>query len=176
MKPLLASLFLVLAAALAGAAGKSPRFSISFHAEGDEFEGERMVRPEVLHEKQRWFRIAPVLTSKNFKAFHPFPSEDGASYGAAFLLDDRGWDLLMDAATVDSGKLMRVWANGRPIDTQRIAKPRQDDHMIVVWRGLTADEIKTLRGMMPEMSSESGEPEKKRGIRALLGGKKKSGD
>lgn len=151
--PLILFASLALATAAFGS-GKSPGFAISFHAEGDEFEGARMVREDTREGpdgKRHFFRISPVVTNKSFKAFYVFPAADG-TYGAAFRLDDSGWESVMQTATTDSGKLMRVLVNGRPVDFLRIDKPRADDKLIVLWKGLTEEDVKALRAKYKEIN------------------------
>jgi len=159
MKLLLPLLLLFVLPALAPGSGKSPGFSISFHAEGDEFEGPRMVRgdsEEGPDGKRHFFRISPVVTNRNFKGFYSFPADDG-TYGAAFRLDDTGWESVMQTAAVDSGKLMRVIVSGRPVDFIRIDKPRHDDHLIIVWKGLTEKDLKELRSKYKEIGTAAKE-------------------
>lgn len=155
MKRLLPLLWLFALPALAPGGGKSPGLSVSFHAEGDEFEGQRMVRadPEKGPDgKKHFFRISPVVTNKNFKGFAVFPADDG-SFGAAFKLDNSGWESLLQTAAIDSGKLMRVIVNGRPVDFLRIDKPRRNDHTIVVWKGLSEEDVKALRAKYKELGA-----------------------
>ena len=155
--------------------GKARRYSMSFHVEGDEFEGPRMVREERVDGKSHWFRISPVLTSNNFKGFYAFPAEDG-SWGAAFAVNDSGWEAIMQTASTDAGKLMRVVANGRAVDMLHIDKPKRDDHLIVVWKGLSTEEVAGLRKKLPEIGPGTGTAGEKKSegktLKRLFGGKK----
>ena len=91
MKAVLAFLFSALlfsTSALGG--GKSASAYIGIHVEGDQTDGPKMVRPNVINGKEYFFRISPEVVTRHFEAFHAFVAEDGATYGAALRLNEEG--------------------------------------------------------------------------------------
>ncbi len=128
-----------------GRAGGGP--SLTWLVEGDEFEGPKMVRKDVQvapDGKVHYFRVTPMVTQIHVRGMIPRQAEDG-SWGATFILNEEGWRSILVTAAQDSGKLIRVYINGRPLEYQRVEKPSKDDHLIVIWSGITEAEMAQLK-------------------------------
>ncbi len=149
MKKLLPLVSLLLSAPLLLGMGKyagGPH--LSWTVEGDETDGPKMVRKDVAAAPDglvHYFRITPMVTELNVRGMVPIPAEDG-TYGASFILNEEGWRSIQAVAAMDAGKLIRVYFNGRPLEFQRVTKPTKDDHMIMIWGGLTEADMAQLKG------------------------------
>jgi hypothetical protein len=129
-----------------GKSSGGPR--LTWLVEGDEFEGPKMARRDVVAApdgKVHFFRVTPMITEMHVIGMIPRQAEDG-SWGATFLLNEDGWRSILVAAAQDSGKLIRVYINGRPVEFQRVARPAKDDHLLMIWGGLTEEEMTQLKG------------------------------
>jgi hypothetical protein len=145
MKSILTCVLLFLSVMTGGlsAAGKNNGPFIAMHPEGSKEEGQRMVRPDEVGGKVRYFRISPEISGRHFAAYKPFLAEDGVTYGAWLYLNDEGTRAAMVMCSTFQGKLARIIVNGRPVDTVRVDKAPAD-RRIVVWRGLTAEDFKAF--------------------------------
>ena len=136
------ALGLIVLCSLTISGARKPSFAISFHLEGIQFEGPKMVQPIRLGNppKTHFFRRVPELTQRHIKGYYPFPANDGASYGVAFKLNKSGSDALAVISTVNQGKKLLTVVDGEPVDTTVLDKPIRDGH-IVVWGGLTKSDL-----------------------------------
>lgn len=151
---------LVLTGAAHGS-GKSAGPYIGIHAEGDEHDGPKMVRPSVINGEKRFFRISPEVVTRHFEAFHAFVAEDGASYGAALRLNEEGMRAMAVMISMNQGRLARTIVNGKALDILRIDRPGQDGYFIV-WRGLDAADLQLIGKKLKRLDSGvPGENEKK---------------
>lgn len=126
---------------------------ISFHLETDANDNPKMVFPHQLIGQQKFFRRMPEVSSKDFKAFNPFPSDDQTSYGVLIQLKESAGKRFTAATTANQGKWMICQAFGRVVDGVIIDQP-VNDHVIVVWKGLTLEEIRELDKVMPRVGEE----------------------
>lgn len=147
MKSILLSLLLLAAVHISFGMGKSGGPHVAWLVEGEELEGPKMVRRDfeaapdgLVH----YFRVTPMVSTIDITGMTPIPANDG-TWGAAFYLNDKGWRSLQSTVATDSGKLLRVMLNGRPVEFQRIEKPTQDDHIICIWRGISDAELSQLK-------------------------------
>ncbi|MGK0188887.1 MAG: hypothetical protein ACI9R3_004701 [Verrucomicrobiales bacterium] len=131
---------------------KKGDFFVSFHVEGDKSEGERRVAEDVVNGRQVYFKRMPVVTHKDMRGYWPFPADDG-TWGAAFKLSSSGQRRLNTAGLTERKRLMRVVVNMRKVDVLYIDEAPEDG-MIVVWKGLTEEELKKLEKKMPQLKSE----------------------
>ena len=118
-----------------------------------------MIFPYQLMGKERYFRRMPEISSKDFVSFNPFPAEDQASYGVLIQLKESSGKRLTAVTTADQGKYMVCQAFGRVVDTVMIDQP-VNDRVIVIWKGLTLDEIRELDKIMPRIGQEKKEKKK----------------
>ena len=164
MKPLtaLCSLLGVILLAMPALAGgkKTPPASISFHMEGDAVEVPRFAREFNTLAGVRYFRKVPEISSKNIVSFSPFPADDKRTYGLVFKLDGQGTKRLLEATTMNQGKLLLALVNGQPLGVVRIDKP-VNDGVIVVWSGVTNQEIKLYDKMAPRIGEDPEEWKKR---------------
>ena len=166
MKAILSLILTLLAAApVAHAGGKSAAPYVGIHAEGDEYEGPKLVRPGVVNGTTHYFRVSPEVVTRHFEAFHAFVAEDGASYGVALRLTEEGKRAMTVMCSMNQGRFARTIVNGRALDIIRIDKPGQDGYFIV-WGGLDAADLKLLAKKLKRLDSgvpgEDVKPEKKK--------------
>ncbi len=133
-------------------AGAKPSLVIAFMIEGGEIEGPRVVQPVPLGTEKIWVRKLPLLTQKNIKAFYPFAADDG-TMGVALRVDESGWRNVREAGSLDLGKRLLVMVNGRVVQTLKVDNPKKDDKIVVIWRGLTQQEVAVLRKAYPEIAN-----------------------
>ncbi|QQL44325.1 hypothetical protein [Sulfuriroseicoccus oceanibius] len=120
----------------AHAGDKKAGVRISFHVEGDETDGPNRVRPFRVHGEEKFFTNIPVVTHEHFVAYYPFANENG-TFGAAFLLNERGQTRIKRAALEHKEGLMIPVINasaGEPIVLDGATSP-----FIVVWNGLSTE-------------------------------------
>ena len=137
------------------AAGKNNGPFIAMHPEGTKEEGQRMVRPDEVGGKMRYFRISPEVSGRHLSGYTAFLAEDGVSYGVSLYLNDEGLRAAMVMCSTFQGKLARILVNGRPVDTVRIDRAPAD-RRIVIWSGLTREDFKAFEksGKMKRMGGE----------------------
>jgi hypothetical protein len=160
-----AAFFLFMALAISSsswAGGKSRGAYIGFHPEGDEAEGPKFVRPDVVGGEQHFFRINPDLTIRHVDSFYAFLSEDGATFGAILKLNAEGQRAHDVMVSTNLGKLTRTIVNGRAIDVLRVDRPRQNDGQIVIWKGLTLQDLELMEKKLKRLDPLGKEAQKKK--------------
>lgn len=135
---------------------KSPPASITFHLEGSAAEAPQFARGFNTLAGKKYFRKVPEVSTKNVKAFSPFPADDERTYGIVFELDDQGSKRLNEVTTMHQGKLLISLVNGQPLGVVRIDKP-VNDGMVVIWSGITQQEIKLYDQIAPRIGESSKE-------------------
>jgi len=125
------------------AAGKKPTYLISFHEEGDSFEGKRKIQSMEINGETRHFRVNPVLTQANIKAYWAFPAADGRSWGAVFWLDAGGHHTLQRIGVANRGQFLAAAVNRIPVDVLLIDDV-PPDFRIVVWKGLPLELFRAI--------------------------------
>ena len=148
----LCSLLIIVLPAQAGGK-KSPPASITFHLEGSVAEAPQFARAFNTLAGERYFRKVPEISSKNLQSFSPFPADDERTYGLVFRLDKDGSRRLNEVTTMNQGKLLLSLVNGQPIGVVRIDKPVTDG-ILVVWSGITEQEIKRYDQIAPRMGED----------------------
>ena len=138
---------------LVSAGGDKKIAQVSFHVETEATENLNMIFPHDLMGKERYFRRMPEISSKDFVSFNPFPSDDQTSYGVLIRLKDSAGKRLTAVTTAEQGKYMVCQAFGRVVDAVMIDQP-VNDRVIVIWKGLTLDEIRELDKVMPRIGDE----------------------
>jgi hypothetical protein len=83
------------------------------------------------------------LSERDVKAFYPYKSADGASYGALLQLDDHGQTILDTLSVERRGSQLFVFVNGRPLTELQIDK-RVSDGKIYLASGLTQEDIRLM--------------------------------
>jgi hypothetical protein len=163
MKNLSRLLFLALFSltTFAFAGGDKKVAQISFHVETEASDNPKMIFPYELAGKQRYFRRMPEISSKDFVSFNPFPADDQTSYGVLIQLKESSGKRLTAVTTADQGKYMVCQAFGRVVDALTIDQP-VNDRVIIVWKGLTLDEIRELDKVLPRIGQEKEKKEKKK--------------
>lgn len=146
-------LFLFAFTSLVWAGGDKKVPQVSFHVETEDSDNPKMIFPYEVLGKQRSFRRMPEISSKDFVGFTPFPADDQASYGMLIQLKDSSGKRLTAVTTANQGRMLVCQAFGRVVDAVMIDQP-VNDRVIVVWKGLTLDEIRELDKTMPRIGEK----------------------
>ncbi len=139
---------------------RKPTLAVSFHLEGNSFEGAKMVQPIKLGNppKTFYFRRQPELTQRHIDGYYPFPANDGKGFGAAFKLNQNGKDTLSSLSIHGRGRKILTVVNSEPIDYTVLDKP-VNDGVLVVWGGLTKADLakfdKEFKRILPERPEPS---------------------
>lgn len=147
---LLCLLLLVSAGSVLAGGNKGKKVNVSFHMETEGTDNPKMIVPHVIAGKQRFFRRIPDVSSKDLVAFTPFPADDQASYGVVFRMKDTSRNRFAAVTTNNRGRWLICQAFGRVVDAVLIDKP-VDDGAIVIWSGLSLEEIRELDKAMPRI-------------------------
>ncbi len=126
---------------------------VSFHMQTEGTDNPKMIVELELKGRKMYFRRLPELSSRDFQAFSPFPSEDQASYGVVFQLKDSARKRFAAITTANQGQWLVCEAFGRVIDGVMIDGP-VDDGLVVVWKNLTIEEIKKLDEGLPRIGQK----------------------
>ncbi|MEN8773258.1 MAG: hypothetical protein ABF379_00630 [Akkermansiaceae bacterium] len=130
------------------AMGKRPEKNrITFHLQGEQTDGPKMVFPIPMGNKKRFFRKSPVTFSKEIVSLKHFITEDG-TYGATFSFNQPAAGRIAAITTQNQDKWLVAMLNGRPVDAVFIDKP-VNDGKLVVWRGIKQVEIIRFEYAMP---------------------------
>ncbi|MBC7980208.1 MAG: hypothetical protein H7Y36_06570 [Armatimonadetes bacterium] len=112
-----------------------------------------MIFPQEVAGNQRFFRRIPEIASRDFVAFTPFPADDQESYGIVFQLKDNARRRYAAVTSVNQGKWLVCQAYGRLVDGVLVDGP-VDDGVIVIWKGLTLEEIHELDKGLPRIGEK----------------------
>lgn len=147
----------LLCSSFAFAGGKKGEAAyVSFHIETEGTDNPKMITALEVMGQQRFFRRLPEVSSKDFVAFSPFPSEDQASYGAIFQLKDNARKRYAAVTNANQGRWLVCQAFGRVIDAVLI-DATVDDGVIVVWKNFSLDEIQKLDEGLPRIGQKQKE-------------------
>ena len=145
---------LLLMPTLATASGKkTPPASISFHMQGSAAEAPKFARQFETLAGMLYFRKAPEISTNNIVAFSPFPADDKNTYGIVFKLNEQGRKRLLEATTMNQGKLLLALVNAQPLGVVRIDKP-VNDGKLVIWSGITQQEISLYDRLAPRIGED----------------------
>lgn len=150
------SVALLLWAPAVRAGGDKNLAQVSFHIETEAGDNPKVIFPYEFLGKERYFRKVPDITSSDFEAFDPFPSDDQASYGILIKLKGSAGRRLTNLTTANQGKYVVCQAFGRMVDGLMIDKPVTDG-MMVIWKGLTLEEVRELDKLVPRISDKKEE-------------------
>jgi hypothetical protein len=158
----LALLLAVSAALLAPvAAGGKPdkKASVSFHIQGDATEHPKMIFAQEMNGKNMNFRRVPEVSTKDVASYTPFPSAGGGDYGAVFRLKRSAASRLSAISNASQGRWLAAMVNGRIVDGVFLDK-QIDDGVMVIWKGITLEDIAALDETLTRTGAE-GEKKKK---------------
>lgn len=153
VKSVIAVALLFLAGGVMAGGNKGEAMNISFHIETEASDNPKMIFPHEVFGKQRFFRRLPEVSSKDYVAFTPFPAEDQASYGVILQLKDNARRRLAAVTQISFGKWLVCQAFGRIVDGVLVEDP-VNDGVIVVWRGLTMEEIRQMDEALPRIGEK----------------------
>ena len=144
----------------AGSKPAAPMGMVTFHLETDGTANPKLVFPQMDDGKQRLFLRAPEITLKDVAAFSPFPSGTGDEFGLVFQLKDAAKRRLYMLSLTYQGKYLLAQVNHRVVDGVIIDKPVEDG-LLVVWKGITTEEVKLFDKALPRIG-DPGKAKKKK--------------
>ncbi|WAC17954.1 hypothetical protein OVA24_11970 [Luteolibacter sp. SL250] len=159
----LATLFLLCLAPAADAGGKKEDTPvISFHMETDATDNPKMITEVPIGGNQvKYFRRMSEITMKDVVAFGPFPDDlGGNTYGMALVLKPNAKRRLAASTAVNIDRWMIARVNGTVRDGVRIDKPVEDG-VLVIWKGVTIEEINHLDKTLPRIGAEAAKEKNK---------------
>ncbi|MBN8461100.1 MAG: hypothetical protein J0M04_25015 [Verrucomicrobia bacterium] len=147
----------------ASAGGKAGEMGmVTFHLETEDGGNPKMVSPPQMYEgKERFFLRTPEISMKDVVAFSPFPSGAGEEYGIVFQLREAAKRRLTAISQANQGKFLLAQVNGRFVDGVLIDKPVEDG-LIVVWKGLSAEDVKLFDNELPRIGEDGKKKKKKK--------------
>ncbi len=129
---------------LAASAPAASHVSFQVHLTASENDGEvfaqqvpSLTGKKVFVEKTAW------ISEHEVRAFYPYRSPDGASYGALLLLDDHGRTVLDSLSLEHRGTSLFIFVNGRVL-TEMLIDKRVSDGTIYLASGLTEADVKSM--------------------------------
>ncbi len=140
---------------------KSPGLYIGFHAEGDEVEGPKFVRPDVVGGEKHYFRVSPELVARHFDGFYPFSASDGTS-GVALRLNTEGQRAYQVMCSTNQGRLLRAIVGNQAVDVVKVDGNATADGYIVIWRGLTDEHFLLMEKKMKRLDGLKTQPPEKK--------------
>ena len=146
----------------ARAGGKADEKSaVSFHMETESTDNPKMIFPQQMPDgSTKYFRRVPDISTKDIKAMGPFPADDGTTYGVVFQLKSTPAKRYSAITNANKGKWIGARVNGRIVDGVIIDKGI-DDGVIVIWQGVTLDDINALDKILPRIGQEKPKGDKK---------------
>jgi len=117
-----------------------PDHTVSFHIEGREQDGPNRVFVETILGIEYFFNRIPDITHEHFASYYPFEARDGTTLGAAFFLNEKGRNNLVQLSTVNLNTYLVTVVDSRAVHYVKIDRPINDG-IIIVWRGLTPEII-----------------------------------
>lgn len=132
---------------------KENKVAVSFHMETEGTDNPKMIFSQLANGKQRYFRRMPEISMKDIQSFSPFPSEVGGDYGVVFKLKPTGANRFTAITSANSGRWMISQINGRILDGFLIDKP-VNDGVVVIWKGVTIQDVNLLDGELPRIGEE----------------------
>lgn len=146
--------FALIASPVGLSSGKAGKMGmVTFHLETQGGGNPKMVFDQMDDGKQRFFTRAPEISMNDMVAFTPFPSGDGDEYGIVFQLKDAAKRRLNAISIANQGKYLLAQVNGRVVDGVIIDKP-VDDGLIVVWKGLSSEDVKLFDKALPRIGAD----------------------
>ena len=133
-----------------GAGNKSDPFLISIHEEATIDEVPKFAHPVKLgaDAKQYYFKKVASFTDNDIAYYYPFISQDGQTFGVALKMKGRGTEGLKALSLTQPGKLLGIRFSPETFSAIYIDRP-VDHGTIVIWSGLSKDQIKKLGKKFP---------------------------
>lgn len=144
-----------LAIGFAHAGGKADDNAvISFHIETEATDNPKMIFPVTTAAGEtRYFRRMPEVSTRDIVAMGPFPAEDGSGYGVVFQLKGNAARRYQGITNANQGRLLAARVNGNVISAVMIDK-EIDDGLIVIWSGITLDQITEFDKVVPRIGED----------------------
>lgn len=129
---------------LTASASAAPHCTFRAHLAANENDGAAFASPiRSLSGKSIFIEKTAWLTERDVKAFYPYRSPDGASYGALLQLDDHGRTVLDTLSVERRGSSLFIFVDGRALTELQVDR-RVSDGKIYLASGLTESDIKLM--------------------------------
>jgi hypothetical protein len=138
---------------------KENKASVTFHIETEASDNPKMIFPQLTNGQKRFYRRTPDISLKDVVSFSPFPADFG-DYGIVLKLKGSASNRLAALTNMNQGRWMISQINGRVVDGVNIDK-QVDDGRLVIWKGVTLEDIAVLDQELPRMGEEGKKKKKK---------------
>lgn len=135
-----------------GMGKRADKNQLTFHLEGSETDGPKMVFPLPMGNQKRFFMKSPLTFTKELVAYTPFVAKDGSA-GATFAFTRSATTRIAAMTTTHHGKWLVAMLNGRPVDAVYIDNPVQDGRL-VIWQGMKEPEIYAFDLVLPHIGED----------------------
>lgn len=134
----------------AGATPKPAPMIFRMHVETNARDGDVFTLPLTVGNPPRQLTVEkmPMITEREVKAFHPFPSPAGQGMGAYFQLDAHGTNALEQITFSKRDQYLVAVFNGRPLARMKIDRPIKDG-IVYVPGGIFPEEIQQMGRRLP---------------------------
>lgn len=131
---------------------RKPKLMISVHAMGSSTDNPRTIFPQSIGNppRQFWLKKVPEFSHFNIVAFHPFPADDGVTYGIAMQLDFKGANALEVVTRNRQGEILWSFVNGQPAGWVKIDRPISDG-VFTIWSGVSEEAVQQLDKKYPRI-------------------------
>jgi hypothetical protein len=128
--------------------------AVTFHMQTEATDNPKMIFPQEVSGRTRYFLRMPEVATKDVVSFNPFPSDlGGGDYGMLIRLKSNAARRLSAITAANQGRWMVAQVNGRVVDGVLIDK-QIDDGVLVIWKGLTMADVETFDKAFPRVGQE----------------------
>ncbi len=133
-----------------GAMSRKPKFTISFHSQGEANESPRSIFKYAVpgSNQAMIFRKVAEFSHNEVAAFHSFPAPNGNGNGVTLRLDFRGTNALELLTRTRQGQVILALVNGQPVDYLTIDKP-VGDGLVTIWEGVPDSVVAEMKKKYP---------------------------
>ncbi len=150
---ILTMVLLALAPGVLASGKKENKAAVTFHLQTEASDNPKMIFPQMANGQTRYFRRVGEVGIKDMASFAPFPSTNGDEYGLIFKLKGPAANRLAAVTNANQGRWMIAQLNGRVVDGVMIDK-QISDGMLVIWRGVTLEDLAILDQELPRAGAE----------------------
>jgi hypothetical protein len=153
-------LSLALTTGLFASGKKDANVSVTFHSETEASGNPKMIYPQMVNGKTRYFNRIPDIATKDIASFTPFPSDAGENdYGVIFRLKDTAAKRYSALTSMNQNHWILSQVNGRVVDAFLVDK-QVEDGRIVIWKGVSLADVTLLDANLPRTGQEGAKKKK----------------
>lgn len=130
---------------------------VSFHIQTDEHDNPKMIFQFPVGSKTYHFKKSPEFSTQDILSYEPRSTSTGDDSGLILTLKESSAKRLSFLSNIHQQKWLLSSVNGRIVDAVLIDK-QIDDGMLVIWKGVSMDDI----DLLDETLTRTGEVGKKK--------------